>query len=45
MSLIIGDGLDTYWEECQGDIGSVMAYDLWLTADEIKQNCSAQEGR
>ena len=43
--LLIGDGADPYWEECQGDIGSVMVYDRWLSADEIKQNCNAQEGR
>ena len=43
--LIIGDASDSYWEECQGDIGSVMHYDRKLSADEIKQNCNAQEGR
>ena len=43
--LIIGDGSDSFWEECQGDIGSVMHYDRWLKPDEIKQNCNAQEGR
>ena len=43
--LVIGDAHDTYWEECQGDIGSVMVYNRWLSADEIKQNCNAQEGR
>ena len=43
--LIIGDASDSYWEECQGDIGSVMHYERWLTSDEIKQNCNAQESR
>ena len=44
-AFIIGDSDNPYWEECQGDVGSVMVYDHWLTPDEIKQNCNAQEGR
>ena len=44
-AFIIGDSDNPWWEECQGDIGSVMVYDHWLSADEIKQNCNAQEGR
>ena len=44
-NLIIGASDDPLWEECKGDIGSVMMYDKWLTPDEIKQNCNAQEGR
>ena len=29
--------MEPLWEECQGDIGSVMVYDRQLTPDEIKQ--------
>ena len=29
--LIIGGSDDPLWEECKGDIGSVMMYDKWLT--------------
>ena len=43
--LIIGDGDDIHWEECQGDVGSVMVHNRSLSPDEIKQNCNAQEGR
>ena len=44
-AILIGDSHGTWWEQCQGDIGSVMVYDRQLTPDEIKQNCNAQEGR
>ena len=43
--LVIGAADHTWWEECQGDVGSVMVYNRQLGPDQIKQNCNAQEGR